>query len=133
MAAGGVRARRDCGLHPGAWVKSNTWTQVDGLQARFAAIKTESFYLGVQLRSGIGKLNGMLLRFQLSQDTAERDGFHQQSRDLSEAIGKAKPFLTTPEEQDLVRQIEQSYNAYLAETGEFLGRGQRAVRRDTAS
>lgn len=116
-----------------AWVKSNTWSQVDGLQARFAAIKTESFYLGVQLRSGIGRLNGMLLRFQLSQDAAERDAFHQQSRDLSEAIGKAIPFLTTPEEQDLVRQIELAYNAYLAETGEFLGRGQRAVRRDTAS
>lgn len=116
-----------------AWVKSNTWSQVDGLQARFAAIKTDSFYLGMQMRSGVGRLNGMLLRLQLSQDAAEREGFQKQSRELSDAITKAKPFLSTPEEKELVQQVEQAYDAYLVDAGEFLGRGPRTVRRDTAA
>jgi len=115
-----------------AWVKRTAWRQVDALQAELAAIQTESFYLGVRLRGGVGRLNGRLLRLQLSQDAAERDSFRKESRDLSQWIAGARPFLTTPEERELTAQIERAYDTYLADTAPLLERGNRPVRRDTA-
>lgn len=115
------------------WMNRSTWQRVRQVQQEFAAIQTESFYLGVYLRGGIWKLNSMLLRFQLSHEDAERDGFHREARELSEWIGKTEGVLTTPEERDLVKQAASAFERYLAETAPLLERTSRPVRKDTSA
>jgi signal transduction histidine kinase len=116
-----------------AWMKGSTWQRVRQVQQEFAAIRTESFYLGVYLRGGIWKLNSMLLRFQLSREEAEREGFHREARELSEWLGKTKASLTTPEQQELARQVESAFEQYLAATAPFLEKRLATVRKDTSA
>ena len=97
------------------WIERNTWKQTSALETELAAIRTESFYLGVQLRAGIWRLDGRLLRFQLSDEEDERAGFQRESRELSAQIERLKPRLMTTRETELVRQVEAALKAYLAD------------------
>jgi signal transduction histidine kinase len=113
------------------WLERSTWKQAGALQAELAAVRTESFYLGVHLRAGIWRLDGRLLRFQLSEDANEREGFVRESRELSELIGRTKPHLVTPQETTRLAEVESAYKAYLTETTPLLERGIRGIRRGT--
>src|SRR5688572_33137172 len=77
------------------WIERSTWNQARQLRSEIAAIRTESFYLGVHLRAGIWRLDGRLLRYQLSEDQREREGFLRESRALSEQIERMRPHLVT--------------------------------------
>ena len=114
------------------WLEQSTWKQAGALQEELTAIKTESFYLGVHLRAGIWRLDGRLLRFQLSEDQDEREGFLRESRELSELIERTKPHLVTPQETERLTEVESAYKNYLAETTPLLERGIRGIRRGTA-
>jgi signal transduction histidine kinase len=96
-----------------------------------AAIRTESFYLGVNLRAGIWRLDGRLLRFQLSNDQNEREDFLRESRELSERIEHMKPHLVSAREIELLTELEPIFEAYLADATPLLERGIRGIRRDT--
>jgi signal transduction histidine kinase len=120
------------GLAVVLWLERSTWKQAGALQKELAAIKTESFYLGVHLRAGIWRLDGRLLRFQLSEDQAEREGFLRESRELSELIERTKPHLVTAQETERLTAAESAYKNYLAETTPLLERGIRGIRRGTA-
>lgn len=113
------------------WIERNTWKQASALETELAAIRTESFYLGVQLRAGIWRLDGRLLRFQLSDEEDERAGFQRESRELSAQIERLKPRLMTTRETELVRQVEAAFKAYLADAAPLLEQGIRGIRRDT--
>lgn len=113
------------------WLERSTWGQARQLQREMAAVRTESFYLGVHLRAGIWRLDGRLLRFQLSDDPAERDGFVRESRELSEHIERMKPHLVTERERELLAATESAFKTYLAETAPLLERGIRGIRRGT--
>ena len=114
------------------WLERSTWKQAGALQKELTAIKTESFYLGVHLRAGIWRLDGRLLRFQLSEDQAEREGFLRESRELSELIERTKPHLVTAQETERLTAVESAYKNYLTETTPSLERGIRGIRRGTA-
>jgi hypothetical protein len=49
------------------WIKAATWNRVREIQEEFGSISTKAFYLGTRLQGSIWKLNGRLLRFQLTQ------------------------------------------------------------------
>jgi signal transduction histidine kinase len=116
------------------WIVSRTWTQLDQLQQEFVAMEAESFYLGIRLRSGLDRLNGALLRFQLSKsDPEERDRFYDEARTLTELIAQTKPLLATAEERDLAREVEVIFKGYLTNAAALLERSVRAVRRDSAA
>ena len=114
------------------WLERSTWKQTGALHKELTAIKTESFYLGVHLRAGIWRLDGRLLRFQLSEDQEERESFLRESRELSELIERTKPHLVTPQETQRLVEVESTYKAYLADTTPLLERGVRGIRRGTA-
>ena len=101
------------------------------MQKELTATRTESFYLGVHLRAGIWRLDGRLLRFQLSEDQTEREGFLRESRELSELIERTKPHLVTPQETEQLASVESAYKTYLAETTPLLERGIRGIRKNT--
>ena len=91
------------------WLERSTWKQAAALQKELTAIKTESFYLGVHLRAGIWRLDGRLLRFELSEDQTEREGFLRESRELSELIERTKPHLVTPQEIERLTVVQSAY------------------------
>ena len=109
------------------------WHQVQRLQREVAAVRAESFYLGVHLRAGIWRLDGRLLRFQLSDDPAERDGFRREARELGELIARLKPHLVTEREKVQLAQTEAAFHAYLSGAEPLLDRGIRGIRRDTTT
>lgn len=111
----------------------NAWQQAQRLQREMAAVRAESFYLGVHLRAGIWRLDGRLLRFQLSDDPAEREAFRREARELDELIGRLKPHLVTGREQVLLAQTETAFRSYLDEAEPLLERGLRGIRRDTTA
>jgi signal transduction histidine kinase len=115
-----------------AGIEVTTWRQMGRLKEDFAGANLESFYLGTRLREGIERMNGMLFRYQLSEDAATRESFNEESRALSEKIGQTRNQLRTRDERELVQQIEMAYERYLADTSELLQRGRRGIRRDTA-
>ncbi len=112
-------------------IERNTWQQAGALEAELAAIRAESFYLGVQLRAGIWRLDGRLLRFQLSDDEEERAGFQGESRELSAQIEQMKPHLATAREMQLLNQTDAAFRTYLADAAPLLDQGIRGIRRDT--
>lgn len=64
------------------WVTRTTWNQLERLQKDHAAVKSESFYLGVTLRSSVRSLNGKLLQYALSKDPQAREGFATEAEEL---------------------------------------------------
>lgn len=113
------------------WIERSTWKQARLLQQELAAIRTESFYLGVHLRAGIWRLDGRLLRFQLSEDPDERESFLRESRELGQLIEQMKPHLVTAQEIGLLQEAEAAYKTYLSEATPLLDRGIRGIRRGT--
>src|ERR1041384_400882 len=71
-----------CGSAVLLWVTRTTWKQLDRLQREHAAIKGESFYLGVHLRGAIRSLNDKLLQFGLAHDPETLNAFLQESAEL---------------------------------------------------
>lgn len=113
------------------WLERSIWTEAGAMQKELAAIRTESFYLGVHLRAGIWRLDGRLLRFQLSEDADEREGFLRESRELGELIERTKPQLVTTQERERLAEVEAAYKTYLGEATPLLERGIRGIRRGT--
>ena len=75
-----------CGALVLFWVTRTTWSQLDRLQREHAAVKGESFYLGVHLRGSIRSLNDKLMRFGLSHDPDLLNAFSQESIELKSWI-----------------------------------------------
>lgn len=115
-----------------AWVEVGSWRQMERLEREFAGLSLEAFHLGTRLREGMQRLNGAVFRFQLSGDIAEREAFHEESRLLSEWIGRTKSELFTPRERQLVERLELAFAVYREDMTERLERGLRGIRKDTA-
>jgi hypothetical protein len=47
------------------WVSRTTWQRVEQLEREFAALRADSFYLGVRMHAGIQQLNDTLLHYLL--------------------------------------------------------------------
>lgn len=115
------------------WISRNAWRQAGLLGNELAAIEAEGFYLGVHLRAGVWRLDAGLLRFQLSDDPAEREGFHRESGRLFNLLDTMKPHLTTHRERELAADIRQSLGSYTNQAAALLEQGLRGIRRTTAS
>jgi len=116
-----------------AFVEVNTWRQLDRLKGDFAGANLESFYLGVDLREALLRMNATLFRFQLSDDDEERERFYQDAQELTARIERTQASLTTAAERQLLERVRQTYERYLADSSELLIRGLRGIRKDTAA
>ena len=111
-------------------LRSNSWHQLNRLEHEFATIRTESFYLGIKLREGIGRLNELALRCQLSRDDATvRERFSAESHRLSALIETTAPHLTTADQREEFAGFKTAYDAYLTNLSVLVERPVRAVRR----
>ncbi|HWH72429.1 MAG TPA: histidine kinase dimerization/phospho-acceptor domain-containing protein, partial [Candidatus Sulfotelmatobacter sp.] len=132
-----------CGTLLMAWLTRTTWNQLDRLQKEHAAVKSESFYLGVTLRSAIRSLNSKLLQFGLTHEPAVRDAFSQEAKDLRAWMETNRVHLTEVVDLRLLRRVglsrdlemlqkaETSYEQYLAQSAKILAEGKPPADLDT--
>ena len=116
-----------------AWIESTAWRQMERLKEDLAVANLESFFLGVNLRESVLRMNGALFHFQLSSDEIERELFLEEARDVAERLEEAPFYLTTETERRLVGQLEKAFTNYVADTAFLLERGIRPIKKDTAS
>jgi signal transduction histidine kinase len=115
-----------------AWITHSLWTQLDRLQSDYAAVKGESFYLGVHLRGSLRGLNDKLMQFGVSQDPTFREAFLNDSAELKGWIATNQVSLAqtanlrlfksveVSKQLDLLNQITTLYNAYLTNATAFV-------------
>lgn len=124
-----------CGALVLSWMVRATWNQLDRLQKEHAAVKSESFYLGVTLRSAIRNLNSKLLEFGLSKDPAAREAFLKESTEMKAWLETNRLHLTEVSDLRLLQSMGLSrdlallqkagvyYDAYLQQTARVLASG----------
>jgi signal transduction histidine kinase len=116
-----------------AGIETNHWREVERLRQSFAAANLGSFYLGLNCREGVQRMNGALLRFQLSENEEEKQAFQREMLRITENIGQSRRSLRTAEERTLLDELEKAFQHYLEETSPLLERGVRSIRKDTAA
>jgi signal transduction histidine kinase len=121
-----------CGSVLLAWFTHSLWSQLDQLQKDHAAVKSESFYLGVHLRGSLRGLNDKLLQFGNSHDPTFRDAFLNDSAELKDWIATNRVVLSETANLELLkgvdvhkqlqifRQIETNYLGYLTNAAVIL-------------
>lgn len=97
-----------CGSITLFWLTRTTWSQLDRLQREHAAVKGESFYLGVHLRGAIRSLNDKLLQFGLNHEPDTLNAFLQESADLKGWISTNRAHLAQMANLQLLRTFEIS-------------------------
>jgi signal transduction histidine kinase len=114
-----------CGTVLLSWITRSIWNQLDRLQKDYAAVQSESFYLGVHLRGALRGLNDKLLQFGTSQDPTFRDAFLNDSAELKDWIATNRMLLAetanlqllksgdVSKQLQLLKQIETGYEGYL--------------------
>lgn len=101
------------------WVTRTTWSQLDRLQREHAAVKGESFYLGVHLRGAIRSLNDKLLQFGLGHDPETLNAFLQESAELKGWISTNRSHLAQMANLQLLRAFEISGQLQLLSQAEI--------------
>ena len=119
------------------WVTRTTWEQLDRLQKEHAAVKGESFYLGVHLRGSIRSLNDKLLAFGVSHDPEMLNAFLQESAELKGWISTNRAHLEQMEnlqllktlevsgQRQILNQAEMRYERYLTNAAAILAAGKK--------
>jgi signal transduction histidine kinase len=95
-----------CGTILLSWITHSLWTQLDRLQSDYAAVKSESFYLGVHLRGALRGLNDKLLQFGISEDPTFRDAFLNDSAELKDWIATNQVQLADTANLQLLKSSE---------------------------
>lgn len=98
------------------WVSRTTWHRVEHLEREFAALRAESFYLGVRMHGGIQQLNDTLLRYRLHGVVGDQESFRQQARDLKQWFETSRTNAVTPLEQEFFDEVGAVYDDYLNES-----------------
>ena len=114
-----------CGTILLSWINSSIWRQLDRLQKEHAAVKSESFYLGVHLRGTVRSLNDKLLQFGISHDPTFRAEFLSESGELNDWIATIEIHLAemaklqllqsleVSRQLEILRRVEVTYHQYL--------------------
>jgi signal transduction histidine kinase len=121
-----------CGTILLSWITRTIWSQLDRLQKEHAAVKSESFYLGVHLRGAIRSLNDKLLQFGVSHDPIVRNAFIEESVELKAWIETNRfhmdkmvdvellKSLEVSRQLEILQQAELEYDRYLTNSVELL-------------
>lgn len=116
-----------CGAVVLTWITRTSWLQLEQLQREHAAVRSESFYLGVTLRSSVRSLNGKLLQYGMSRDATAREGFLKEALEFNHLMATNSSQLTKLSgmrlsrkmqlftDLELLGKIQRSYTNYLVE------------------
>jgi signal transduction histidine kinase len=98
-----------------AYITRTTWTQLDHLQKEHAAVKGESFYLGVHLRGAVRSLNDKLLQSAVTGNGEPLQAFLQESSELKGWIETNRLHLSQMANLRLLKTVEVSGQLQLLE------------------
>lgn len=107
------------------WVTYSTWIRLDRLQREFAALKADSFYLGVRTHGDIRRLNDTLLRYRLRGEAADFETFQAEAQALSLWFASSQTNAATQIEREFFEQVGGAYGEYLGESQQLLAAGRK--------
>jgi len=102
------------------WVTHTTWERVDRLQRQFAALKAESFYLGVKMHNGIQRLDQTLIRYRDRHDPVDYEVFLTDAHALTQWFEASRTNAATSLEREFFVRVGTAYSEYLAESRKLL-------------
>ena len=98
------------------WVSRTTWQRVEHLEREFAALRADSFYLGVRMHGGIQQLNDTLLRYRLRGEASDQESFRQRAQELKQWFESSRTNAATPLERQFFDEVGTVYDDYLNES-----------------
>lgn len=110
------------------WTEHTAWQQVGQLRRQFGALQIESFRFADHLEAGIRGLNDTLLRYDLHDQSADKQRFIADSQELKAWLLASKEHLTTAAERKLFAEILEEYDRYLTKVTRLLDAAQPAER-----
>ena len=102
------------------WAGRITWQELRQLHRSFASVQADAFHLSEHVEATIRNLNETVLRFDLRRQPEDRAAFQKEGQDLQQWIRAHQPTVTTPEERDLMDQIEAAFEVYLSRTTQLM-------------
>ena len=94
------------------WVGSYTWQELRQLHRSFASAQSDDFYLPARIEATVRELNDTVLRIDLRHNPADRAAFQSESEKLERSVLARHESLTTPEQRELMGQIEAAFKIY---------------------
>jgi signal transduction histidine kinase len=113
------------------WLQAGVGRQMAHLEQEFSTLKAEAFYVGVQTRVQVRRLNDTLLASQLDQNPADLESFKKQAAELKYWFTNKEVSLSTGKERELFGQLETACDRYLAEAEQLLQAGDPRTERAT--
>jgi signal transduction histidine kinase len=95
-----------------AWIAAREFGTV---RRQFEKVQMESFRIADELISSVARLNSSLFAYEASGEDLDRQNFERDSRSLGGWLAAQSRRLHTPEERQLLEQINKEYTEYLAE------------------
>jgi signal transduction histidine kinase len=94
------------------WGAYSTWRQVERLAEKFTRVQIESFQTADQFRANLQQLDSILFQAQLRREPPNWDLFFREMKKLDDWIDAQRPILTTPQEKQVLDQINTAYDGY---------------------
>lgn len=116
-----------------AALNSSTRQRMAELESEFAAIESERFLLGLHAREAMARMNGALLRFQLSGQDSGREAFRNAQHGLDDRLARTETLLHTAVERQAAEKFKAAYRQYIHNVAELVEKPVRGVRKDTAA
>ena len=98
------------------WAGRMTWQDLRQLHRSFTTVQADAFHLSEHIEASIRRLNETVLRFDLHQEAKDRDAFDKESGGLRQWIGTHRSTVTTPQEGELIGQIDAAFAVYTSRT-----------------
>jgi signal transduction histidine kinase len=108
------------------WISRTTWERVNHLQQQFAERKAKDFYLAVDMKGQILRLNDALLLYRLrlggnrTNSIHDLEQFQRSFQELSRWFATNQTNAVTPLERDFFKRMSGTYNTYLMDSTNLL-------------
>ncbi|MGC3989776.1 MAG: ATP-binding protein [Chthoniobacteraceae bacterium] len=96
------------------WAAYTSWGGTKHLRQRFTQVQLQSFRIADRVQASALELDDSYLRYLLSNQPQDLKIFRQQGTELGQWVAGRKVELSTPRERDVLAEVEQSLQKYLA-------------------
>ncbi len=109
-----------------AWAGRITWLELGQLHRGMAAVQADAFHRAEHIEASVRKMKEDVLNFDLDREPVDRTAFGAESRALTEWFQTRQDAVSTPQELDLLRQIETAFDGYVTSMNTLLEERARA-------
>jgi len=102
------------------WAGRITWQELRQLHRSFASVQADAFHLSEHIEASVRDLNETVLRFDLRRRLEDRAAFLKEGRDLQQWIRAHQSTVSTPQEFELLSQVEAAFEVYLSRNSRLM-------------